>query len=483
MEGQSIYLTLGMSLPLLRNPRNRARSDWDNRPHLTVTKARYLDQTLRSVREAAQECLNRFHPVSQMLWWTPVDEDGHVVLNKVTGEPIKRIAGSLPVVIKLREVSPLRGYALPAVVKDGIHHKVADLLLSYAKRMLDPKLAEKTSYPTIGADFPIIWQGGFVFYEHGVTGKLYLYLPFFPRGGHEESLRDNYDPKMGPQLHNFGDSEIKQLRAKGGLLLPLQFDKWGEATFVRDLSTRPVWKKTDRPYDQRWETELWHPKDFNPKRIELISSEDRYFVNVACEIPCQTPVAIENFMGVAFGLEDLITVVVINPNGEIIYRRALDARQYEQQYIAHLKRLSKRGGRFAQTLALRHYEEVAKITAEARQFQARIALETVGTIPKGKYSPQMNRRLSYWPFGKLATILEYKSEVAGLPKPYSVFSATVKRMCSNCGETTKNDGEFSLEGLTVYCGQCESSTRTGFNTALNLATRARDLHQKGVIAH
>lgn len=482
MEPKLLHLALQTALPRRTPKRATARSESNQRPHLSEHKLALLERTLVSVRLAAQECLDRFQPQQDSLWWQPTDEDGHYLLDKNTQKPIQRIAGSLRVVIKLRQLAPLRGFALPAVIKDGIHHKVADLLLSFAKRRLDPRFKDKTSYPTINEGFPIVLQGGFVFYEHALTGKFYLYLPLFPRGGHEEDLPGNFDPTDGPRLRVFGEDEIKILRARGGLLLPLQFDKWGEATFIRDSRFPPVWKATHRQVDQRWLNEIAHDKDFSPKRIEVFEKGDQILVNIASSVPTQTPIEVTNFMGVSFNLEDLVTVVVINPEGKIIHQRVLSAAQYEHQYLTQLKRLRERGGGFAQTLELRHYEEVARIVAEAQQFQAAIAVETVGDINKGKYSPRMNLRLSYWPFGKLADFISYKSVYAGLPKPYGVYSGTVKTKCHNCGADNKEEREVLLEGISSYCGRCGTRFRTGFNAALNLALRAQELHTRGVVA-
>lgn len=473
-----------MALPLNRNPENRSRSSRGDRPRLTNHKLALLKQTRDVVSLAAAECLERFKPHAETtLWWEPQTPEGKAILDG-EGKPTKRIAGQLRVVIKLRKVAPLNGFALPAVIKDGVHHKTADLLRSYAKRMLDPQTKEKTSYPIPNEGFPIVWQNGFRFLENPDTGKLFLYVPLFPRGGHQEDLAANFNPAVGPTLQELGGEEIQQLnRAKGGLLLPLQFDKWGEATFMRDTESPPVWKTTDRRYDKRWVAELTNSKEFRPKRVELFARGGRMFVNVACEVACKPPVKIQNFMGVALGLQDLITLVVINPAGKVVHQRNWNARVYEQTAFWQLGEHRKHGeGQFSQILETFHYERVAKVIQEARRFGAAIAIEQIGTIPKGKYSPHMNQRLSYWPFGKLANILAYKAVLGGIPQPYNVYSATVRGLCSVCGASNKNGQIISPEGASYYCAGCGIRGNSGFNAALNLARRAMELHNKGVAA-
>lgn len=482
---KALHLTLQMALPPNENPQNRSRRTDRNRPRLSNHKMALLEKTLSAVSLAAAECLETFKPHAETtLWWYPQTPDGKAIFDK-EGKPVKRISGEMQVVIKLRQIAPLSGFVLPAVVKDGIHHKVADLLRSYGQRMLDPQTREQTSYPTIDEGFPIVLQGGFRFLEHQDTGRLFLYAPLFPRGGHKEELALQYDANSGPALREIGQEKIQTLsRARGGLLLSLQFDKWGEATFVRDERTPPGWKATHRRYDQRWLEELKRSKEFQPKRVELFMRGDRIFVNVACEVACKPPVQIKNFMGVALGLQDLITVVVINEAGEIIHQRNWSARIYEQTVFRQLEQFRARGGgEFFQVLETFHYERVAEIVKEATQFDAVIAVETVGVIPKGKYAPGMNRRLSYWPFGKLADMVGYKSELAGLPKPYGGYSALVRGLCSQCGASNRESKQkISLEGPSYYCGNCGTRGNSGINAALNLARRAKELRTKGVVA-
>lgn len=476
MESNTQHLTLKTTLPLAleKQPLNRPGTKLSNRPHLSKRKLSFILRTVETVRKAAGLCLERFKSHQEILWWDAKDKKG---------QPVKRTAGHLRVVIKLRQLYPFSNFQLPAVIKDGIHHKVADLLLSYASRILDPRFTEKTSYPSIEGVFPIVWQAGFSFYEHSQTGKLFLYLPFFPRGGREEDLTSN-----NPSLRRFGNDEDEVARlekVKGGLLLPLKFDKWGEAVFMRDRSRPPVWKAKHRRYDKRWLKELENPKSFRPKRVELFVREDqRISINIACEVDCKPKVEIQNFMGVALGLQDLITVVVIDNGGEIIHQRNVSARVYDQTVFRQLERLRKeKGGQFRQVLETFHYQQVAEVVKEALEWKAVVAVEIVGDISKGKYAPRMNLRLSYWPFGKLADFLSYKTEHEGLPKPYGVYSATVRYLCSNCG--AKKDGEGNpilLEGPSVFCGGCSKHQNSNSNGALNLARRSRELYLKGVKA-
>lgn len=484
IEGQTMHLTLQTALPLEENPENKARSELWDRPRLTTHKHALLMRTREAVRKAAASCLQRFEPHQDALWWQPAGKDGKPLVDK-EGKPVKRIAGELQVVIKLRAVAPLDGFALPAAIKDGVHYKVADLLRSYAKRKLDPAFAKKTSYPSVGEGFPVVWQTGFRFLEHRGTGKLFLYVPLFPRGGHKENLHSHFDPDKGSMLQVFGSHEIESLsRTKGGLLLPLQFDKWGEATFIRDANNPPRWKARERQYDRRWLLELWHEKEFKPKRIELFMSEERIFVNVACEVACKPAVDTKNFIGVAFGLQDLLDIVVIDRTGNILHQRKVHATEYDETvFKGLLKFWREKRGEFRQQLTTLLYGEIARLVDEALRFQATIAVETVGNVPKGKYSPAMNRRLSFWPFGRLVDMLSYKSVFAGLPKPYKVYSTTVRGLCSSCGASNKNgEKQIALEGATYYCGSCKKKGSSGVNAALNLAHRALELSQKGVVA-
>jgi len=483
-EENTLHLTLAMSLPLNDLPENRTRSELWRRQWLPQKKLSLLLGVNQSVRKAAADCLRWFEPYQELLWWEPTDPDGKKLLDK-EGRPIKRTAGHMRVLRKLEEIAPFRGYQLGSAVKNGLRHKVADLLLSYAKRKLDPQFTDKTSYPSIGDQFPIVWTGAFVCYEQSITGQLYLYLPLFPRGSHQEDITNNYDPDRGPALQVFGEKEIARLsRSTSGLLLPLQFDKWGEATFIRGENNPPTWKATHRRSDKKWLSEvLLREKDFQPKRVELLVRNGRIFVNVACEIPTKPLLEVENFMGVSFGLEHLVTVVVINRDGNVVHQRQEPARRYEKTYFARLERLRRRGGPFSQELETFHYRQVAQIVEEALRFKSVPAVEQVGNIPKGRYNPRLNLRLSYWPFGKLADLTSYKAVKEGLPKPYSVYSATAKMLCSTCGAANKEgDQPISLKGPTVYCGNCGTRHNTGFNTALNLARRAQELFVKGVVA-
>lgn len=477
MRSNTQHLTLKAALPLIleKQPLNRPGTELSNRPNLPRHKLSLILRTAETVKKGAKFCLKRFESHQEALWWETKDK---------SGQPVKRTAGNLRVVIRLRKLYPFTNFQLPAVIKDGLHHKVADMLLSYASRRLDPRFTEKTSYPSIEDTFPIVWQAGFSFYEHSQTGKLYLYLPFFPRGGHEEDLTSN-----NPSLRKFGndEDEVSRLeKAKGGLLLPLKFDKWGEAVFMRDRSRPPVWKAKHRRYDKRWLRELENPKSFRPKRVELLVQEDqRVSINIACEVDCKPKVEVQNFMGVALGLHDLITVVVIDNDGKIIHQRNVSARIYDQTVFRQLEKLRKeKGGQFRQLLETFHYQQVAEVIKEALEWRAAVAVETIGDVPKGKYAPRMNFRLSYWPFGKLANFISYKVEHEGLPKPFGVYSATVRYLCSSCGakRESKENNPISLEGPSVFCGKCDKHQNSGFNAGLNLARRSMQLYLKGVKA-
>ena len=477
METQkTIHLALKTALPLPTKEQPYSRSPRRGllrRPALSIHKKAILERTAQTVRQAADYCVRCFKVHEQCLWWdAPIKDEGTV----------RRISGGMKVIYKLREIAPLNGFQLPSAIKDGIHAKVSDLLLSYAKRKLDPHFADKTSWPEIGDNFPIVWQMGFTFFEHQNTGKFYVYLPLFPRGGHRENLSSHID-SSGSQLRVFGTNEVQKLKAKGGLILPLEFDKWGEATFIRDQSHPPGWKARHRRYDKRWLAELRNPKTFRPKRLEmLVSTEGQIKLNIACEVDTRPTIQVENFMGVALGLHDLLTIVVIDgKSGKVIYHRNVSADKYEQTYFRRLQGFRQSGKPFRQELDTLHFREVAKITAEAVQFKAAITVETVGSIPKGKYAPRMNLRLSYWPFGKLQNIINYKAQHQGLPKPYGVYSGTVRLLCHKCGATNKGSEKLiAMEGPMVFCGKCETHQNSGLNTALNLARRCRELYNAKV---
>ena len=478
MESETLHLTLQTAVPLVTTaqPHDCSRNSSRKVPYLSVHKAAIINQTVQTVRKAAQQCLDAFKLHEEKLWWEPPIKEGK--------EKVKRISGHLRVVIKLREVAPLKGFQLPSAIKDGIHTKVADLLLSYAQRKLDPQFAEKTSWPTIDENFPIVWQMGFKFYEHQNTGKIYVYLSLFPRGGHREDLAGNADQKQGNELRVLGSDKLTRVKATGGLLLPLQFDKWGEASFMRDRSRPPVWKARHRKEDKRWIAELNHLKDFRPKRLELVPRSDGIRINIACDVLKKQAVEIKNFMGIAFGLHDLLTVTIIEGlSGNIIHRRNISAEEYECTYFRRLQKLRTQGGSFRQELDNFHYREVAKVIQEAVDNNAMIAVETVGNIPKGKYSPKMNLRLSYWPFGKLAEIISYKAEYHGLPKPYGVYSATMRLLCSECGANNKGDEKLvTLERMAVICKTCNTRHNSNQSTSLNLARKCRELYTAGVKA-
>lgn len=203
-----------MDLPLNEPPLNVPISQRDQRPWLPTKKLSELEHAAELSASAARMCLRRFKPHQQMLWQEAKDKEGLYLLDN-EGNPKLRVVGRRgradPVVMKLWEVAPLSGFPYSSTWRDGVYAKVSDLLRSYAGRSLNPRFTEKTSYPAIRGGFPIVFQKGFVFYEHVRTKKLYLYLPLFPRAGHKEDLPNQYNPKYGPSLRVFGDKEVKKM--------------------------------------------------------------------------------------------------------------------------------------------------------------------------------------------------------------------------------------------------------------------------------
>ena len=465
---------------------------------LTRHKVAAIERTIVVARATAQEVLDKFYPHQSMLWFEATDKDKQPIIRN--GQPLKLVTTQRIVVIKLREIAPMQvrqgKYQLPWVIMDGIYNKVADLLTSYAERLLDPHLAEKTSYPKvikvvdgqeIAIDWPLVYQvnDSFKFFEHSETKTIYLYLPLFGESNAEELL-SHVNPKTGPQLVRFGTDKINDMKLlKRGILIPLQFDKHAETTFIRDDRHQPGWKGRSfqaaaRPRHQRYLEALNQEKDFLPKRVEVMIRGNRLVVNDACEIPTKPPYDVKHIMGVAFGLDDLIVVAMMNLKGKVIATHSVPAADYEKVYFQRLADLKAGGGKFHQELAAFVHDRLKLPIKKSVEFQCQVGILEVGNPNKGKYSPDFNRRLSFWPYGKCGTILEYKLEGEGAPKPHHWYASKANGRCFRCG--TENElGQPKLvkpNGSDIYCSHCCKTTPTTLNAALNCAYFSYELWLK-----
>ena len=484
---------------------------------LTRHKMAAIERTLVVAKRAAQYCLDRFQPEQQTLWElvmetktfrgpligvsapaNGVDDlakeeiiskliEGEFEMAEISietpkmreGKPVVRVVSHLSVVLKLRSDAPLNQFQLPWVIKDGIYNKVADLLTGYAERMLDPHLAEKTTYPKVGENWPLVYQlnQSFKYFEHSETRKIYLYLPLFgPETG--ESLSSHAHSDTGPQLVRFGTDKVNDMKLlKRGILIPLQLDKHAETTFVRDHRHLPGWRERNatasaRPRHQRYLGQLEVVKDFLPKRLEVFVRGNRLVFNVACEIPTKPPFeSVDHVMGVAFGLEDLITVVVLDLDGKVIATHSVEAEPYEQIYFLRLAELKAGGGEFRQELAAFIQQRLIVPIGLAVEYRCQVGILEIGTPDKSRYSPTFNRRMSCWPYGKCGTILEYKLKGEGAPEPDHWYASLANGRCSHCGATNQKGQPniISINKSVVTCASCHKESPAGLNAARNCA--------------
>lgn len=256
-----------------------------------------------------------------------------------------------------------------------------------------------------------------------------------------------------------GIDKVSLLTLKGRVIVPVvmgkyQADKFSEAKGQCDL--------VYREHDGKW------------------------FLLVTVDFPDGEQIPATDFIGVDFGINQLITT----SDGESetgsdvarVTKKYAELRQVLQHKASKqtgggkrprsihkfLKRISQRVRNFK-----RHANHVIskKIVANAIDTQRNIAIEDLTNIRKRcekRFRRKQRPRFSGWSFFQLRVFIEYKSKLAGI-LVMAIDPRNTSRTCSECGHIAKENRKSQSE---FVCVSCNHSDNADINAAKNIRGKA-----------
>jgi len=213
--------------------------------------------------------------------------------------------------------------------------------------------------------------------------------------------------------------------------------------------------------------------DTRGRSAKLVQKGKHFYLNIFLDVPETQVKRYKRFIGVDMGIVNIATV----STGKTYSGAEVDA--VREHYGDLRKRLQKRGSKSAK----RHLQKLSgkernfkkntnhtiskQIVQEASRQRKGIAIEDLSGFRK-TVSKEQNDRFGKWAFGELATFIQYKAKIAGIPV-FAVDPRNTSRTCSRCGHCEKKNRKSQSE---FKCLRCNFRCNADLNAAMNIAARA-----------
>jgi len=212
---------------------------------------------------------------------------------------------------------------------------------------------------------------------------------------------------------------------------------------------------------QQGSVEIWRGKD--GEWYAAISLVYETHINEPCGV-----------IGVDFGI---VKLAVLSDNiffdgRQIRWRKERWAqRRRALQQAGRLSRVKKETGRERRWMRHINHCISKRIVEIAKEEGKAIALENLlGIRERVKGSKKFNRMMSGWNFKELASFIEYKARLVGVPAVY-VDPKETSKACPKCGNASRYNRKTQGWFKCTRCGYQSDADRVG---ALNIAARALD---------
>ncbi|KXG78017.1 hypothetical protein AN618_06290 [Fervidicola ferrireducens] len=147
------------------------------------------------------------------------------------------------------------------------------------------------------------------------------------------------------------------------------------------------------------------------------------------------------------------------------------ARRAALQKAGRLSRVKKEAGRETRWMRYINHCISKRIVEIAKKEGKAIALENLlGIRERTKGSKKFNRMMSGWNFRELASFIEYKAALAGVPVIY-VDPKETSKTCPKCGNASRYNRKAQGWFKCIKCGYQSDADRVG---AINIAARGLD---------
>lgn len=218
---------------------------------------------------------------------------------------------------------------------------------------------------------------------------------------------------------------------------------------------------------------------------DLCCINGEFYLFVACEVGTPEPEEVDDFLGVDLGIVNIAS----DSDGEVFSGEQVEE---TRRKFAHRRRNLQRNGTRASKRKLRNIRHkqsryqtdvnhrISKaIVQKAKRTGRGIALEILkGITRRVRVSRKQRARLHNWSFGQLASFIQYKAKLAGMPVMF-VDPKYTSQTCSVCGHIDKRNRP---DQSTFSCVSCGFSASADTNAAVNIAVRAVVNQPNGLFA-
>ena len=226
-------------------------------------------------------------------------------------------------------------------------------------------------------------------------------------------------------------------------------------------------------------------KNGTAKTSKLYKQGDDYFLAVAVEFlaPRREPTTI---IGIDRGICEIATYAVRDITGKVIakgtfngealrsHQRKCEKKQKDNQKLG--KALITSWSNYADNLLHNISKQIVDV---ADQYNAQVVIEDLKAISNGHHHKRQkfarktnfNRMLSRQQYGKLESMLDYKLQAVGLPKPQKVHPAFTSTTCPKCGYSgADNRLKDTEEHRAIFnCVNCKFKEHSDIIGAINIA--------------
>lgn len=213
---------------------------------------------------------------------------------------------------------------------------------------------------------------------------------------------------------------------------------------------------------------------------DLVYKKGKFYLFQTVDIPEDEVENIEEFIGVDFGLTDLVvTSDGIKHTGEWLndYRekRQRIRSSVQSKGTRSSKRLLKRlSGREKTTATIQNHTISKSIVKRAKEQKKGISIEDLTNIrfTSKRRNKKFKTKLNRWNFGQLRSFLTYKCLLYGVPLVV-VNPAFTSQTCSKC----KHIG--NRKNKSFECKNCGHNEDADINASKNIATLGRAINHVG----
>ena len=299
-------------------------------------------------------------------------------------------------------------------------------------------------------------QDGFIILKNRETERYYIFLNLHS----SDSRWANKKQVNLTGLMDIRDGKELNQRTKIGELFPINFGKGYQLEeFIKCATpkTAKLIKKLDVDGSECFEVHVSYE-----------------FSSPAKETRC--------FLGVDRGINNLTSLCVIDGNGYILSEENVDGGdlRFVQRKLERQQRLvQKSGKKFRSRTRLAEANKAVhrtanRIVALAEEHSAQVILEDLSNFANRRSKrgrSNFNRMLNRTQYQKLAFVLDYKLQIAGLPKCRRVQPAYTSITCPECGIQNKANRNRKDKKNQFVCQECGYGHDADLNAARVIALK------------